>query len=321
MRLIFKFVGKLNNLVLLYSTIASFIFGLIANIYFPTNLFFLKFLLLLGIFNILVFTIRHHETIIIKDFIRVSEDPVLGAEKLKLKNGVFANYNVIISLVVSVFFVIVSIFLGFVNFDVTGFISLILLFATIFISIIGYMLYIHLICFLHRLCNSNIEKFSKFHPAYTSWLVNITKYSGTYQNSFFISGSLYVILFTIHAPDDTLKILSFNTAYGIQDIVLSVAWIVIILAVVIGFPITSYLKSKMIRTIVTNLKIKSSEYYESVVDRVEIDKKLDYIKIIKEIMDSADYPVKTRFNILVASSTSILNLFIAVQKIFPHLFE
>lgn len=74
----------------------------------------------------------------------------------------------------------------------------------------------------------------------------------------------------------------------------------------------------MIRDIVTNLKIKSAEYFETIVDRVEFGKQLDYIKIIKEIMESADYPIKTRTNIIISSTTMILNLMIAIQKIYPY---
>jgi hypothetical protein len=268
-----------------------------------------------------MYSAKHYNTFIIKDFIRTSEDPVLSAEKLKMKKNIFANYNIFISLIFSLFFIIISIYLKFVNLDVTGFISLILLFITIFISNVGYALYVHLICFLYGLSNSKVEKYSKFHPAYTSWLVDITKYSSTYQNSFFISGTLYVILFTIHAPNNTLKILSFNGVFDLKDIILSVSWLIVILAVLVGFPITSYLKSRMIRTIVTNLKIKSSEYYETVVERVEIDKKLDYIKLIKEIMESADYPIKTGINTMISATTVVLNLIIAIQKIYPQVIK
>lgn len=308
----------MSNWLLLSGTVILFFFGLIVNNYFPTDFFILKSILLLAILNILIFSLRHYNTHIVKEFIRTSEDPVLSAEKLKMKNGIFANYNIVISLILCVFFITVSIYLRFIHFDITGFFSLVLLFTTIFLSIIGYMLYVHQIYFLYRLSKADIEKYSKFYPAYTRWLVNITKFISSYQNAFFISGTLYVILFTIHAPNDTLRIFSFKSVYSNQDVVLLTAWIVIILAVLVGFPITSYLKSQIIRDIVSNLKIKSSEYYESVVDRVEISKQMDYIKLIKEIMESADYPIKTRFNIFVSSTTMILNLIIAIQKIFPN---
>jgi hypothetical protein len=321
MKLILRFVGKLNNWMLVCGTLVILFFGLISNKYFPTNLFILKIFLLLGILNILILSFRHYNRFIINDFIRASNDPVLSAEKLKMKKSVFANYNIVISLIVSLFFVIISIYLRFINFDITGYLFLVLLFITIFISIMGYMLNVHLVHFLYRLTNAEIEKYSKFYPAYTKWLINITKYSGTYQNSFFISGTLYVLLFTIHAPDDTLKILSFDKAYDLHDIILCISWIVIVSAVIIGFPITSYLKSKMIRNIVTNLKIKSSEYFETIVNKVEIDKQMDYIKLIKEIMESPDYPVKNRANIIISSTTLVLNLIITIQKIYPHVIE
>ncbi len=318
MKLIFRSIGKLTNPILLLGTVVLFLLGSISNYYFPTHLFVLKFFLLLGILNILVFSLRHYNTYVLGDFMQVSTDPVLSAEKLKLKNSVFSVYNIVISLAMSLFFVVITIYLQLIKFDITGFFALTLLFVTVFLSITGYMLYTYLIHLLYRLSKAEIEKYSKFHPAYTSWLVNITKYTSTYQNAFFISGTLYVILFTIHVPDDTLKILSSGVTYQLHDIVLLASWIVIILAVIVGFPITSYLKNQIIRNIVTNLKMKSSEYYEKVVDRVEIDKQLDYIKLIKEIMESADYPIKARLNIIISSTTMVLNLVIAIQKIFPN---
>lgn len=319
MKVIFRVVGKLEGWTLSCGTLALFIVGLIINNYFPTHLFIFKFFLLLGILNILIFSAKHYNTFIINDFLRTSTDPVLSAEKLKLKNSVFANYNIFISVIVSLFFIAISVYLGFINFNITGYISLTILFITIFISIVGYMLYVHLICFLHRLSNADIEKYSKFYPAYTSWLVDVTKYSSTYQNGFFICGTLYVILFTIHAPNATLKILSIWTVNNLQDIVLSASWVVIFLAVLVGFPITSYLKSRMIKGIVAKLKIKSSEYFESVMDKVKIDKQLDYIKIIKEIMESPDYPLKSGLNVVISTATLVLNLIIAIQKFYPHM--
>jgi hypothetical protein len=107
----------------------------------------------------------------------------------------------------------------------------------------------------------------------------------------------------------------------LHDVILCISWIVIVSAVIIGFPITSYLKSRMIRNIVTNLKIKSSEYFETIVNQVAIDKQMDYIKLIKEIMESPDYPVKNRANIIISSTTLVLNLFITIQKIYPHIIE
>ena len=317
MKFIFKLSSKLESWMLLCGTIVLFFIGTIVNTYFPTHLFILKFFLLLGILNILLFSAKHYNTFLVNDFLKSSIDPVLSAEKLKLKKSVFADYNIVISIIVSIFFVAISIYLRFVNFNITGVISLIMLFITIFVSIIGYMLYVHLIHFLYRLGSADIEKYSKFYPAYTTWLVDITKYSSIYQNSFFISGTLYVILFAVHAPSETLKLLSLGALHSLQDMILSISWLVIFLTVLIGFPLTSYLKNRMIKAIVTKLKIKSSEYYESIIDKVNIDKQLDYIKVIKEIMESPDYPIKSGLDIAISTATLVLNLLVAAQKIYP----
>jgi hypothetical protein len=257
MKLIFKFLANLNNRALFVITIVSFIVGFITNLYCPTSLFVIKFFLLLTIFNILILTLKHLDKFVIKDFLRASQDPILSAEKLKLKNGILSNYNIVISLFVSLFFIIVSIYLKFINFDITGYFSLVLLFITVFVSIIGQLSYIQIIHFFYRLNKSEeIEKYSKFNPAYSNWLIDITKSSATYQNAFFISGTLYLFLFSIHAPNETIRLFSFKEPYNSHDIVLLAAWVVIILAVVIGFPLTTYLKSRMIRSIITNLKSK-----------------------------------------------------------------
>lgn len=321
MKFTFALIGKLKNGVLIFSTLMLFIIGLVINNYFPTDFFVLKCFLLLSILNILLFSAKHYNNFIVKGFLKVSVDPVLGAEKLKMKNRIFSKLNIFISLLLSFFFVAISVYLGFINFDVTGYISLMLLFVTIFISIIGYILYINLIHFLYRISNADIKKYSKLYPAYTSWLVNITKHSGTYQNFFLISGTFYVILFAIHAPGDTLTVLSYSSEYSFNDLVLSTAWLIIIVAVLIGFPTTSYLRSHVIKTIVSNLKIKSSEYYDVIVSKVGIDKQLYYIRLIKEIMESADYPVKTKSSMIVSSITLAVNLVIAILKVYPYMMK
>lgn len=145
MKSVFKFLAKLNNRTLFVITIVSFIVGFIANLYYPTNFFIIKFFLLLTIFNILILTLKHLDKFVIKGFLKANQDPILSAEKLKLKNGILSNYNLIISLFVSLFFIIVSIYLQFISFDITGYFSLVLLFATVFVSILGQLSYIQII--------------------------------------------------------------------------------------------------------------------------------------------------------------------------------
>ena len=319
MKPFFSIAEKVDYLALLVGSILFFLFGASLNYYFPTNLFFLKYCLLVGIFDSVLICAKQYSAFLhdgLQDFVA---DPVLSAEKRKFINDVFSSNNLIVASCTSIFFVSASVLLNFVNIDPLGILSLISLFASIFISIIGYMLFVHLLRILIRISESDIDNFSRFYPAKTKWLVEITKQSAFYQTAFFIVGTMYVVLFTIHAPNDTIKILTTAKVASFSDVVLSFAWAIIIVAVIIGFPIINYIRGKAIRKVVSNFKNTSIQYYESVIHKIAIEKQLEYIKILKEIIESANYPVENKINLAVSTITILVNLVIALLKVFPSI--
>ncbi|MDW3196574.1 MAG: hypothetical protein R8G66_29630 [Cytophagales bacterium] len=321
MNFFFSFADKTSYTLLFTGSVIFLFFSSILNLYYPTDLFLLKYFLLVGIFDTIMICAKQYSDLLKNGFQNFVGDPVLSAERRKLKEAVYSKKNIWIGITIATFFVIISIILEFVTIDALGITSLTALFVSILLSIIGYMLFAHLLHFLVRLSSSDIEKYSRFYPAYTNWLVDITKNSAFYQNAFFIAGTMYVTLFTIHAPDDTLKILKTATFGNSSDLILTISWVIIILAVVVGFPVISYIRSRAIRNIVMNLKTKSSQYYENALKELKVEKQIEYIKIVKEIIESANYPVNTKINVAVSTATVFINLLIAVLKIFPNVWK
>ncbi len=317
-----KFIGVIGSIKLKIQIILSIIFlivGTILNVYFPLSLFYLKSILVLLILNILLYAIRRYNRNLKEIFIEASGDPVLNAYKRKFYNNIYSFSNVIASFVISIFFVLVSILLNFVCLNLLGIFSLCTLFITVFISIIGYSQYVYLINFLIKLSSSTLTNYSTFYPANTKWLSLSSRLANFYQNIFFILGSLFILLFSVFTPSNTLEIISspYNDLFIFFPLALS--WLIILIAIIIAFPVTSIIKNNSIKRIVENMKYQSIKIFEDKIVYSNIDGQLGYLGIIKEIYKSDSFPFSKKNNLIIPYLTTFLNLITVLNKIFPSI--
>lgn len=317
MSVILNLVDRLKLQTQLGISFLLIIFGFILNYYFFMSLFLIKMLLVLGILNILIFAIRYFDVNIEEIFIEVAGDSVINANKKNFFNNIYSNSNIIISLIVGAYFVTISILLNFVQFNFLGLFALVALLVTVFVSILGYLINIYLIKFVWSLSKANISNYSTFYPANTRWLVLTSKLVNYSQNIFFVSGSMYIILFSLFSPTNTIEILSSPHNNLNIFIPLFLSWLIIIAAIIIAFPITLIIKNLSIRNIVENMKFRSIKEFEEKITYVSPEVQLGYAGIIKEIKNSDRYPFDKRTNLVIPYVTTLINLITVLNAVSP----
>lgn len=317
MKTILKFIDKIRLSLQIAATIFFIILGLLLNHFYFMPFFLIKLLLVLSILNLLIHSIRYYNEIIENVFNEIAGDPILNANKEKFLVKVFSKSNILISSVVGIYFVTISVLLDFIDTNFLGYIALIILFVTVFISIIGYLINVYLINFIMNLSKSDITNYSTFYPANTRWLVTISKLTNYSQNVFFVSGSMYIVLFSLFTPTNTIDILSAPEKYFNVFVPLFFSWLIIVTAVILGFPVTLFIKNFALKSIVENLKYKSILEFEGRINYVDPEVQVGYVGIIKEIKHSEKYPFDRKANLVIPSMTTILNIITITNTLSP----
>lgn len=132
---------------------------------------------------------------------------------------------------------------------------LILFFFTVYISIIGYLQYVVLAIYIYNLANA--ETSALYHglpksgeiclPNEVEWLQKLTKLSHIYRNRFFTLGCGYILSFSAFC---VLPAMQANT----KSFFFYLLWSIIILAIVILFPVVSFLEYHWIKKILGRVK-------------------------------------------------------------------
>jgi hypothetical protein len=99
---------------------------------------------------------------------------------------------------------------------------------------------------------------------------------------------------------------------------LSVSWLIILIAIIITFPITSIIKNKSIKTIVENMKYQSIMRFESKISYTSPEIQLEYVGIIREIKKSDAYPFNRRNDLIIPYLTTFINFITVLNSIFPN---
>lgn len=134
------------------------------------------------------------------------------------------------------------------------FIWIMILFSIIvFISIYGYIQYIFLAIYIHKVATSNYELIGLKHslqecvPADIDWIQKLTKICHIYRTAFFSIGSLYIIAFSAFC-----YLPGFNA--NCNSLAYFVLWAIIFVAIVLFFPIVSFFEYIWIKKIVEKIK-------------------------------------------------------------------
>lgn len=203
---------------------------------------------------------------------------------------------------------------------------LLLFFAVVYISIIGYVQYIALAAYIYNLAHSsgNYKRLSKSVeecvPTQLEWVQNLTKLSHTYRSAFFTLGSTYIVAFGAFCQLPQMQAETSSSAFFIL-------WGIIILVIVLLFPVVSLLEHKWIKAIVEQLKkcyIKDLVSEKALIDKGNsINLAPSFQQLVQtlcatQILNSKDYPLQSAWTAVYALLLSIFNFAAAVGTVFQQ---
>lgn len=198
---------------------------------------------------------------------------------------------------------------------------MILFTVVVYVSIIGYLQYIFLAVYIYKLASSKYEFSGLQHslneciPADIEWIQNITKLCHIYRTAFFTIGSLYIIAFGAFCYIPDFKV-------NCESLIFNILWGIIFIAIVLAFPIISFLEYLWIKKIVE--KIKSTYIYdiqEETSRKSTISTNNDALKIqlffleniyALRIKESRDYPIVSAWNVMYSICLSIFNFIVVI---------
>ncbi len=200
-----------------------------------------------------------------------------------------------------------------------------LFFVVVYVSIVGYILYIALSVYVHHLAMETTaytrlpKAYVENIPARLGWLQNLTKLCHTYRTCFFTLGGTYIAAFSCFCWLPSMQARTSSPVFYLL-------WGIIIVAIVFMFPLISILEHHWIKNIVAKLK---DNYINDYVKERQLEMKLyrsgqfpqytqraiDTIYIV-QIMNSNDYPLKSKLATCYAVTMAVLNFGAAFITLF-----
>lgn len=191
-----------------------------------------------------------------------------------------------------------------------------LFFTVVYVSIVGYVLYIALAIYVYHLAAEAVAytRLPKAYigniPARLGWLQNLTRLCHTYRTCFFTLGTAYIIAFFCFCWLPSMQAITSSLAFYLL-------WGIILLAIVIVFPLVSLLEHIWIKKIVAKLKnnyindyveerkLELNTYQNTLIPKYT-QSAIDTIYIV-QILNSSDYPLKSRLAAYYAITMAFLN--------------
>lgn len=178
--------------------------------------------------------------------------------------------------------------------DIVGLYAVFLVNIVVSISVIGYIQYLWMLWFLYRISQGVNFHFNKNVPAQTPILVEIAQLLETAKWCFFLEGFLYVFEYYILIPKGKISPNMLNMPDNTSFLI---TWFVLLVVIILAFPVIILAQESFLAKIVDNLKnqivhVLSQEFED--VESGEITDKFMYNAMIKNILSSEDYPVKSK---------------------------
>lgn len=194
----------------------------------------------------------------------------------------------------------------------------------VYISIIGYVEFFLLAIFIYKLSVKECQFTNLPHsleecvPADIEWIQKITKLAHWYQAVFFLVGSLYIIAFGAFC-----QLPEFNA--NRNSLAFYILWGVIFIAIVLAFPVITFLEHNWIKKIVKKVKntyildihkeadriMRSSQTGKMSKLQIQLWEEIYAFKII----ESRDYPIVSTFNKAYGICFSIFNFFASTYSV------
>ncbi len=209
-------------------------------------------------------------------------------------------------------YIYASIKLHYIEFNLSGYYALLMIVLMLGTAIIGQTMYVYYIILLSKLKAENEFKYNFYFPAKTDWIVKLAKTGRMLNNSFFVLGFIYTLVFYINVPDGAIKIindtnfdnwLAFIKLSTPDNLIFSISWITIFIIIIIAFPTYYIIQKNYIKTLVRKLKDKSISEVQKLMSMQEIlptkniETELKYLTLINNIENSRNNPL-TNYNVI-----------------------
>lgn len=202
-----KAISRPSKLVHFF--IATFVaaIGFVFNYFDEMPMFWLKLLFVYALYIFLAYTIIYIKEENNKLEFELTGDPQLVKCQKDYKKRSQSNYNFILCFIACIYFVSISIILGFVKINLIGIYCLFALSCVVFAAFIVFQQYIFILSLLHAISKINPGNFYELIPERTEWFKLIERFSNTCRNMFMVLGSLFILLFMIFSPINSIQII------------------------------------------------------------------------------------------------------------------
>ena len=305
-RKIVKIISRSSKLVHLFIATLAVVVGFIFNAFDEMPLFWLKGILGFALYLILSYTIIYIEKKNYELKIELTGDPQLAKCQEKYTKKTTSNYNFLLCIISCIYFVAISIILDFVQTNPIGVYSLLALSYVVFLAFIVFQQYIFILFLLRYISKIKPGKFYELIPERTDWFNLLERFSHICRNLFIILGSLFIMLFLIFSPVNSIQIIFKVGSSSSQFIPLVCTWIIIIFAIVFMVPFSSFVRKNLLQKIYRNLISQSIENYNRIYNSSTGDNRLIYIDIIMRLNDRK-YKLQNSYTWVIPLIVSITN--------------
>ena len=318
------FISKLKLIPTVIIGCLGLSIGLSLNCFYPMENFLIKASVLL--FILIIALMAEKQYILITNSITSklvgSRNNIIAAANAKLERRKKSFHNYWIPCLFISFFGGSAVILKLISLDPLGFFCLFAFVIIVFFSIVGYLQYVYLTIYLKDISKVDFigsgVNYDRTYPAKTDWLVELTKLYHLYRNRFFITGTLYMTAFYLFTSDLSLNMFINRFNASIDEKIVMLCWIVIFIAIVMLFPISSITGYFNIEKIVLNLK--TTEVHRLKKRITKRNKEQEYIPLIISIWETASYPIKDIFGRIGSSIIAVINFAAAVFPVLSAVF-
>lgn len=302
--------------------IAAFItrIGFIFNTFDEMPLFCFKALLGFALYLILSYTITYIEKKNSELMFELTGDPQLVKCHEEYAKKTNSNSNFILCFIACIYFVAISIILGFVKITPIGVYSLFALAYVVFCAFIVFQQYIFILFLLYDISKISPGKYYELIPERTEWFNLLEIFSNSCRNIFIVLGSLFILLFIIFSPINSIQIIFQENLSSSQFIPLLCTWIIILVAIVFMIPFSSFMRNSLLQKIYKNLITQSIDNYSRMYKVSQSDNKVIYVDIILRLNDRK-YILQNSYTWIIPVIVSITNFASVIISIIADLKE
>lgn len=315
-----KVISKPDKLVHLLIATFAVGFGFLLNTLDKMPLFWLKGLFGFVLYMILSCTIKYIEEKNKEIIFELTGDPHLVKCQVDYTKRTNSNFNFILCFVACIYFVTISIILGFVKINPIGIYSLFALTCVVFYAFIIFQHYIFILFLLHDISKISPGNYYELIPERTEWFNLLETFSNICRNIFIVLGSLFILLFIIFSPVNSIQIIFQEKFSSSKFLPLFCTWIIILIAIVFMVPLSSFIRNTFLNKIYKNLISQSIKNYNEMYNVSKGEAKITYMDIILRLNDRK-YVLQNSYTWILPLIVSITNFSSVIISILADLKE